>query len=274
MLLTVAQALTASHLDVIDARALLRHALGVDDAYLIANSSLVLTEDQSALFGALAARRTVGEPVAYITGLREFFSLEFKVTPAVLIPRPETELLAEVALEHIVVGGTSEVLDLGTGSGCIAITVASLRPGARVTAVDTSMDALAVARENAHLQAVKNLEVMQSDWFSALAGRRYNLIVSNPPYVAVGDPHLTRGDLRYEPPSALAADVDGLDCIRLIVAAAPQYLVRGGWLAFEHGWDQAARCRDLLAQAGFARVFSRADLSGIARVSGGIWDRQ
>ena len=131
MSLTVAQALTASHLDVIDARALLRHALGVDDAYLIANSSLVLTEDQSALFGALAARRTVGEPVAYITGLREFFSLEFKVTPAVLIPRPETELLAEVALEHIVVGGTSEVLDLGTGSGCIAITVASLRPGAR-----------------------------------------------------------------------------------------------------------------------------------------------
>ena len=268
---TIAQALDSARLDPIDARALLRHVLGVSDAYLIAHSSQVLTEAQSELFAALAARRGAGEPVAYIVGAREFFSLEFKVTPAVLIPRPESEMLVEFALEHIVPDRAQRVLELGTGSGCIAISIAKYRPSARVVAAEHSTAALAVARENAQRHGVTNLELMQSDWFSALAGQCFDLIVANPPYVATGDPHLAQGDLRFEPAAALVAGADGLACIRLIIAAAPQYLNGGGWLAFEHGYDQAARCRELLARAGFKERFSRTDLAGIERVSGGKW---
>ena len=245
--------------------------LGVGDAHLIAHSGQVLSEAQSERLAALAARRSAGEPVAYIVGAREFFSLEFKVTPAVLIPRPETEALVEFALERIAPRGVQSVLDLGTGSGCIAITIARHRPHARVVAVDRSPAALAIARENVQRHRVTNLEVTASDWFSALAGRKFDLIVANPPYVAASDPHLAQGDLRFEPPGALAAGPDGLDCVRLIIAAAPQYLSGGGWLAFEHGYDQAVRCRELLATAGFKEVFSRADLAGIERVSGGLW---
>lgn len=268
---TIGQALVAVRLDPVDARALLRHALGVSDAYLIAHSTQVLTDAQSGLYAALAARRSAGEPVAYIVGMREFFSLEFKVTPAVLIPRPETEALVEFALERIAPGSAQSVLDLGTGSGCIAIIIAKHRPHTRVVAADRSASALAVARENAERNAVTNLEFTASDWFSALAGQRFDLIVSNPPYVAAGDPHLRQGDLRFEPAAALAAGSDGLDCIRLIIASAPQYLGSGGWLAFEHGFDQAAYCRELLAEAGFNEVFSRADLAGTERISGGVW---
>jgi release factor glutamine methyltransferase len=266
---TIGQALVAVRLDPVDARALLRHALGVSDAYLIAHSAQVLTDAQSELCAVLAARRSAGEPVAYIVGAREFFSLEFKVTPAVLIPRPETEALVEFALERIAPDSAQRVLDLGAGSGCIAISIAKHRPQARVVAVDRSTAALAVARDNAERHAVTNLELTASDWFSALAGQRFDLIVSNPPYVAAGDPHLRQGDLRFEPAAALAAGSDGLDCIRLIIASAPQYLSSGGWLAFEHGGDQAAHCRELLAHAGFSEVFSRTDLAGIERVSGG-----
>jgi len=270
MPLTIAQALATAQLDRGDARALLRHALGVSDAYLIAHSAQVLTDAQSELCAALIARRSAGEPVAYIVGAREFFSLEFKVTPAVLIPRPETELLVEFALERIASNRRQRVLDLGTGSGCIAITIAKHRPHAQVVAVDRSSAALEIARENAARHAVANLELAVSDWFGALAGQRYDLIVSNPPYVAAGDPHLTQGDLRFEPAAALAAGTDGLDGFRLIVASAPQYLSGGGWLAFEHGHDQAARCRELLAAAGFREIFSRADLADLERVSGGM----
>ncbi|TSA40411.1 MAG: peptide chain release factor N(5)-glutamine methyltransferase [Betaproteobacteria bacterium] len=271
MSLTITQALATAQLDPVDARALLRHVLGVSDAHLIAHSRQVLSDAQSELFAALAARRSAGEPVAYIVGAREFFSLEFKVTPAVLIPRPETETLVEFALERIAPDSVQRVLDLGTGSGCIAISIAKHRPRARVVAVDCSTAALAVARENAQRHAVPNLELAVSDWFGALAGRKFDLIVSNPPYVAAGDPHLAQGDLRFEPPGALAAGADGLDCVRLIIASAPQYLSGGGWLAFEHGYDQAAHCRELLAKAGFGEVFSLADLAGIERVSGGVW---
>ncbi len=270
MSLTITQALATARLDPVDARALLRHALGVSDAYLIAHSAQVLTDAQSELCAALIARRSAGEPVAYIVGAREFFSLEFKVTPAVLIPRPETELLVEFALERIASNRRQRVLDLGTGSGCIAITIAKHRPHAQVVAVDRSSAALEIARENAARHAVANLELAVSDWFGALAGQRYDLIVSNPPYVAAGDPHLTQGDLRFEPAAALAAGTDGLDGFRLIVASAPQYLSGGGWLAFEHGHDQAARCRELLAAAGFREIFSRADLADLERVSGGM----
>lgn len=287
MSLTISRALAESGLDPVDARALLRHVLGVDDARLIAHPGQALTSAQRARFSALVARRRAGEPVAYITGLREFFSLEFKVTPAVLIPRPETELLVEFALERIGPDEVCRVLDLGTGSGCVAVCIAKHRPLAQVVAVDSSAAALAVARDNAQrllggfsetpspLRGKGgdggDLRFVQSDWFSALAGQRFDLIVSNPPYVAAGDPHLAQSDLRFEPAAALAAGADGLDCIRLIVAAAPKYLSDGGWLAFEHGYDQSQRCRELLAGAGFTQIFSRRDLAGIERVSGGQW---
>lgn len=266
---TIAQTLAAAQLDPVDARALLRHALGVDEAYLIVHSAQILSDAQSEFFAELAARRGAGEPVAYIVGRREFFSLEFKITPAVLIPRPETELLVEFVLDKVAPDGDSCILDLGTGSGCIAIGIAKQRPRAQVVGVDTSTAALAVARENSQRLAATNLELMQSDWFSALAGRCFDVIVANPPYVAAGDPHLTQGDLRFEPASALVGGADGLDCIRLIIASAQQFLGSGGWLAVEHGYDQAARCRRLLADAGYGEVFSRVDLAGIERVSGG-----
>lgn len=268
---TLAQTLAAAQLDAVDARALMRHVLGVDYAYLIAHSAQALTAAQSELFAALTIRRSAGEPIAYIVGRREFFSFDFKITPAVLIPRPETELLVDFALETTATNDEASVLDLGTGSGCVAISIAKHRPRARVVGIDSSSAALALARENSQRHAAANLELMESDWFSALAGRAFDVIVANPPYVAVGDPHLKQGDLRFEPEAALNGGADGLDCIRVIVALAQHYLGEGGWLAFEHGYDQAAPCRQLLADAGYAEVFSRADLAGIERVSGGRW---
>lgn len=258
-------------IDLVDARVLLRHACGVDDAYLVAHADDKLSAEHSAAFAALVARRAAGEPVAYIVGAREFFSLEFRVTPAVLIPRPETELLVEFALESIDAARTCRVLDLGTGSGCVAISIAKNCPGAKVVAVEQSAAALAVARENATHHVIPNLELIESDWFSALRGQRFDVIVANPPYVAAGDPHLSEGDLPAEPVSALVAGADGLDCIRAIVAAAPRHLNRDGRLAIEHGYDQAERCRELLTAAGFEDVFSREDLAGIERISGGQW---
>jgi release factor glutamine methyltransferase len=246
---------------------LLSHVLQVDSAHLAAHPEHVLTDAQSTGFAALAARRLAGEPVGYLTGAREFFSLEFKVTPAVLIPRPETELLVEFALEHLDQSGT--VLDLGTGSGCIAISIAKHRPQARVTAVDSSVDALAVACENAARLAADNVAFVCSDWFSGLNGRQFDVVVANPPYVAANDSHLQQGDVRFEPRSALVAGDDGLECIRLLVAVAQTYLKSGGWLALEHGHDQAFAVRELFARAGYQRVFSRVDLARIERVSTG-----
>ena len=274
MQLTIAQALATSRLDAVDARALLRHACGVDDAYLIAHADEALSAVHSADYAAFVARRAAGEPVAYIVGAREFFSLEFRVTPAVLIPRPETELLVEFALERIGADGACRVLDLGTGSGCVAIAIAKHRGRAQVTAIDRSVSALEVARENARLHATPNVEWLVSDWYSALGGQRFDLIVANPPYIAEGDCHLSRGDLRAEPIDALEAGADGLDCIREIVASAPRQLNRDGLLIFEHGYDQAARCRELLIAAGFSAVFSRTDLAGVERVSGGRWSAE
>ncbi len=269
MPLTIAQALATARLDAVDARALLRHVCGVNDAYLIAHANEKLSAEHNAAFAALVARRAAGEPVAYIVGTREFFSLEFKVTPAVLIPRPETELLVEFALERCGAGRACSVLDLGTGSGCIAIAVAKNCAGATVVAVESSAAALAIARENSAHHATANLELIKSDWFSALRDKRFDVIVANPPYIAAGDPHLSAGDLRSEPAAALVAGADGLDCIRAIAAAAPRYLNRDGWLAIEHGYDHAERCRKLLGAAGFHAVFSREDLVGIERISGG-----
>jgi release factor glutamine methyltransferase len=269
---TIAQALTLSGLELVDARALLRHVLAVDDAWLVAHDRDLLTAEQIDQFAALIVRRRDGEPVAYLTGLREFYGRDFKVTPAVLIPRPETELLVEWALERIEPRANIRVLDLGTGSGCVAVSIACERPHALVIALDNSVAALEVARSNARLHEAANLKVGKSDWFGVVAGERFDVIVANPPYIAAGDPHLSEGDLRFEPASALTSGADGLEAIRRIVTAAPDYLRERGWFAFEHGYDQALRCRQLLEAAGFADVFSRADLAGIERISGGRLD--
>lgn len=263
--MTLIEMMKTSGIDASDARVLLRTVLGVDEAFLVAHAFDTVKAEQEAEFHELAARRIAGEPVAYIVGEREFYGRAFKVTPAVLIPRPETELLVELALQR----EPLRVLDLGTGSGCIAISIALSRPTARVTAIDQSQSALAVARENAAILDARNVELRSGNWFEAVRGDTYSVIVSNPPYVAAGDAHLTQGDLRFEPASALAAGADGLANIRIIVAGARAHLAAGGWLLFEHGYDQAAQCRELLSQAGFSDVQSWRDLAGIERVSGG-----
>ena len=252
----------------LEARVLLRYVLRCDEAWLIAHGDDELTVAQSANYGSLVARRAAGEPVAYLTGHREFYGREFVVTPAVLIPRPDTELLVELALQRLPARG-GEVLDLGAGSGCIGVTIAAERPQCRVTLVDASAEALDVACKNAHRHAAANTTMLRSDWYAAVGDKQYDLIVSNPPYIASGDAHLLQGDLRFEPRSALASGDDGLNDLRRIVAEAPAHLLAGGWLLCEHGHDQSEACTALLREAGFGDVFSARDLAGIHRVSGG-----
>ncbi len=252
----------------IEAQLLMRKALGnVTRAQLLLVDRETPSPVQSTLFAALLQRRLGGEPVAYIEGCREFYGLEFKVTPDVLIPRPDTETLVEAALERIALQQPCRVLDLGTGSGAIAIAIAHLRPHAQVTAVDASPAALAVAGANAARLTSGNVRLLCGDWFAAVEAERFDVIVSNPPYINADDPHLQQGDLRFEPPGALASGADGLDAIRNIVSAAPQHLAPGGWLLLEHGYDQAERVGALLRAAGFKRVESRRDLAGIQRVT-------
>ncbi|MDD5330953.1 MAG: peptide chain release factor N(5)-glutamine methyltransferase [Sulfuricella sp.] len=253
----------------LEAQVLLCRALGQPRSWLVGHDRDALAPEQAAALDALLARRLQGEPVAYILGEREFFSLGFKVTPAVLIPRPETELLVELALERIPAGQRCRILDLGTGSGAVAIALARHRPEADIMAVDRSAAALDVARENALALGAHNLRFAQSDWYGALAGEKFDLVVSNPPYIAVADPHLVQGDVRHEPIGALAAGDDGLDDIRAIVLQAPEHLSPSGWLLFEHGYDQAETCRSLLIQAGFSRVATGQDLAKIPRVTYG-----
>ncbi len=253
----------------LEARMLLERALGKTPGWLIAHAEDAAGAGAEQAFMALADRRRQGEPIAYILGEREFYGLEFRVAPAVLIPRPETELLVELALERIPENAAVRVLDLGTGSGAIAVALAHARPQARVTAVDVDYAALAVARANASRHGV-SVRFFCGDWFGALPGETFDLIVSNPPYVAAGDPHLAMGDLRFEPRRALAGGADGLDCIRAIVAKARAHLRPGAWLLFEHGYDQAEACRALLEAHGYREVRSWPDLAGIPRVSGGI----
>ena len=257
------------NIDAIDARILLQHVLDVGHAHLVAHPAQVLTAEQVQSFHLLATRRALGEPVAYLIGKREFYGLGFTVTPAVLIPRPETELLVDLSLERIPLDSPCRVLDLGTGSGAIALTIARHRPLASITAVDISADAVAVAKTNAAQLNVNNVRILEGNWFCELGQERFDLIVSNPPYVAEGDPHLSQGDLRYEPDWALTAGGAGLECIESIVASAPAHLAANGMLLLEHGYDQAQACRDLLSKTGFVGVFSLPDLAGILRVSGG-----
>ncbi|WP_137938159.1 peptide chain release factor N(5)-glutamine methyltransferase [Chitinivorax sp. B] len=265
---TYREFLKATGLDPVDARVLLCYALQVNAAWLAARQrdDMPITEQAKVL--PLMARRQAGEPVAYITGEREFYSLPFQVSPSVLIPRPETELLVELALNRLLPDQAEYVLDLGTGSGIIAVTIAHHRPRAHVWAVDASTDALQIAQANAIKLAPGNVTCVKSDWYQALPGElQFHLIVSNPPYIVADDPHLATGDLRYEPISALTDHADGLACIRAIIVGAEYRLLPGGWLLFEHGYDQAAAVRQLLLTAGFEHVHSERDLAGIERVT-------
>ena len=258
--------LLQSGLERIDAQVLFTHCSGKNRAWQIGHDTDEAEEGHIVAFNQLAARRRLGEPVAYIVGQREFFGREFMVNPAVLIPRPDTELLVELALERAAEG--ARVLDLGTGSGCIPVTLKSERPDLAVSAVDLSAAALLVAQSNAsRLNA--DIRFYQSDWYQALGEAGFDLIVSNPPYIEKNDHHLAEGDLRFEPRSALSDEGDGLVHIRSIITGAKAHLTAAGWLLFEHGWDQAEACRDLLTAAGFAEVQSWRDLSGIERVTGG-----
>jgi release factor glutamine methyltransferase len=251
----------------VDAHVLMAHALGVNRAHLAANPMRVLTESEGARIDMLFARRALGQPVAYLIEKREFYGRDFHVSPDVLIPRPETETLVEAALARL--APQASCLDLGTGSGAIAVTLACERRDAHVTATDSSEASLEVARRNAAAHDCA-IEFLAGSWYQPLAGRRFDLVVANPPYVAAGDPHLGEGDLRFEPAQALTdASRDGLDSLRAIVAAAPDHLTPGGWLLVEHGYDQALAVAALLVAAGLREIVAIADLAGIPRVAGG-----
>lgn len=263
--------LLQSGLERVDAQVLLQHALGVSRSWLIAHDTDPLSTDQLRSIDIFFQRRKLGEPVAYIVGEREFMGHVFKVSPAVLIPRPDTEVLVETAI-HALQGMPSDrkaLLDLGTGSGAIAISVALSCSGAKVVATDASESALSVARENA-LRLGARVEFYAGNWYHALLGsQQFDVIVSNPPYIAPDDSHMVEGDLRFEPREALTDETDGLQAIRHIVHDAHKWLKPGGKLWLEHGWDQAAAVRSILEQSGFKRVQSKKDLAQIERISGG-----
>ena len=256
-----------------EARELLLQVCGCTHAELIARDDAVLTAAEHTAYADCVDRRAAGEPLAYLLGSAWFAGREFAVTPAVLIPRPDTEVLVEQGLAAIAGKVTPRVVDLGTGSGIVAVTLALARPDAEVSAVDISSAALEVARGNATRHGA-GLRCLLGDWLAPLAGERFDLIVSNPPYVAEGDPHLTRDGLPFEPQGALTDGVaggDGMACIAHLAAHAAVCLVPGGWLCIEHGYDQAVKTRTLLQAAGFSEVASWRDGAGIERVSGGRW---
>lgn len=262
---TLATVLKMAPLDPLENRILLCHALRLTRVQLVTQSERRLDQAESDALKALFARRLRGEPIAYIVGLREFYGLDFRVTPDVLIPRPDTELLVELAMERLPTGGA--LLDMGTGSGAIAVAIAHSRPDAVVTALDASTAALAIARENAAAHQTR-VTLLESDWYGALAkDQRFAVIASNPPYIVEGDVHLSQGDLRFEPVDALTDHGDGLSDLRTIIDGAPAHLAPQGWLLMEHGYDQAAAVRELLAREGFEAVESRRDLGGHERIS-------
>jgi len=250
-----------------EAQLLLQHVLNVNRAWLIAHSNDVLQYSIHQGFQALIERRLGGEPIAYILGYREFYGLKLKVTPDTLIPRPDTEILVDAVLAKIPADYPSTLLDLGTGTGAIALAVAKNRPAANVTAVDFSDGALDVAQSNAIKLNITNVTFLKSDWLSALNQKTFDLIVSNPPYIEQADTHLQQGDLRFEPLSALASGADGLDDIRTIIHQAKTHLKPHGWLMLEHGYNQANRVASLLETAGFNEVSQALDFAGIQRVT-------
>ena len=258
--MTVLEALRA--IDPREARILLCAASGLPHASLVASPERELSKDCEERFSGFLSRRRSGEPIAYILGRKEFYGLELEVTPDVLIPRPETELLVELALER----RFSSAVDLGTGSGALALAIKKHRPEAKVIAVDASPPSLAVAKRNAGILGLE-IDFREGRWCEPLAGERFDLVVANPPYVAEGDPHLAA--LAFEPVQALVSGPQGLDDLRHLAGAAPAHLAQGGWLLLEHGFDQASAVRELLAQAGLEEVATWPDLSGIPRVTGG-----
>jgi release factor glutamine methyltransferase len=269
---SIATLLKNSPLGPLETRILIGHALQLTRVQLITQSERTLSAAEARTLSALLRRRCDGEPIAYLVGAREFYGLSFEVTPAVLIPRPETELLVELALQRA--APRARVLDMGTGSGAIAVALAHSRPDLALTALDVSAAALAVAQRNASRHGTA-IRFLHSDWYRALhsehaeGGERFELIVANPPYIVAGDRHLTQDDLRFEPLGALTDHADGLAALRSIIDGAAAHLAPHGWLLVEHGYDQAAPVRELLAAAGFGAVQSWRDLAGIDRVSGG-----
>lgn len=250
----------------LDAELLLAAALGKSRSFLHTWPERIVSSEAAQVFADYLERRRAGEPVAYILGQQGFWKLDLEVAPHTLIPRPDTELLVETALE-LVPPTPARVLDLGTGTGAIALALASECPAWQVTAVDRIDEAVALAERNRERLGLGNVRVRASHWFDALVGERFDMILSNPPYIRAADPHLVAGDVRFEPSSALVAGEDGLDDLRVIVAQAPAHLQPGGWLLLEHGYDQAPAVRDLLAAAGFIDVASRVDLGGHERIS-------
>lgn len=275
--ITINEALaTARHsIDAVDARVLLRHALNASNETLATQSNQPLPIAQANLFYEWVERRSRGEPVAYLVGSREFYGLTFAVDRSVLIPRPETELLVDVALENLPENAPRTVLDLGTGCGAIAVALAHQRPLARVCGVDLAEAALLLARANARRLLPEErgspVSFLKGDWYQPVSERRFDLIVSNPPYVAEADPHLGEGDLRFEPRAALTAGAHGLAALQEIISGAPQRLNSNGWFFCEHGYDQEDPVREFLHGASFADISCRRDLAGIGRVSGGHW---
>ena len=253
-----------------EAELLLRSALGCERSHLIAHAEDVVDSSNARTAQAWFARRRLGEPVSYITGWREFYGLKLHVTPDVLIPRSETEQLVDLALARFPLELSARVLDLGTGSGAIAVALASLRPELRITATDVSEKALDVARRNSLDHAVE-IAFIRSDWFESIGADPFDLIVSNSPYVAARDPHLERGDVRFEPRIALVGGDEGLACIRRIAAGARQYLRPGGSLLLEHGYDQSENCVALLRELGYTAVADFPDLAGLPRVCSAAW---
>ena len=275
MSLTVAELLAQAKLPdsesrVLDAELLLCHVLGKGRSYLRTWPEALLNTEQVERFLVLLARRRAGEPVAYLLGERGFWSLDLQVSPATLIPRADTERLVELGLE-LGPTGVAQVLDLGTGTGAIALALAAERGDWQLTGSDRVPDAVALAQSNAERLQLSNTRFLLSNWFSALQGQCFDLILSNPPYIAADDPHLAQGDVRFEPRSALVSGADGLDDTRLLVAAAPDHLKQGGWFLLEHGWQQSAAVQALLVERGFVDVDSWTDLAGHPRVTGGCW---
>ncbi len=255
-----------------EAQLLLAHTLEQDRSWLYAWPEYELNEEQERSYFGLLDRRARGIPIAYITGEREFWSLPFKVTEDTLIPRPETELIVSTALQLADHDQSISLLDLGTGSGAIAITLASERPSWSITATDGSGEALVVAKTNADQLGTSHIQFIQGDWFAPLkTNSRFHIIVSNPPYVAENDAHLQSGDLKYEPPAALSSGLDGLSDLRQIVDGAPAWLHADGWLLVEHGMDQASAVRQLFLDAGFCKISSKADLANLERMTMGCW---
>ncbi len=252
-----------------EVNSIVQHVLEKNRAWLITHYKTELSETEFFKINILLNRRLTGEPVSYILGSREFYGLQLKTTPATLIPRSDTEALVEAALEKIPQSGSLNILDLGTGTGAVALAIASERPQAKLSAVDASLEALKVATENAQALKLNNVCLLKSNWFSALQSQKFDVIVSNPPYIAQDDEHLKQGDLRFEPISALASGKDGLDDIRKIIQDAPDYLKSNGWLMLEHGYDQAEAVAALLKARGFSQIAHAKDIAGTLRVTFG-----